>query len=247
MSIKNIKPCYWGKKYWGTIYSMLATYPENPDREYINSIKMYFLSLRKLLCCKSCGDSYTIFSSHIDTDINNSIHFATRTNAINFVFRLRDKVNKKVGLEYNLTPEYFKYKLDKMLCVDNNPTDGHANDMSEAPFLQESMKQYILNYVHKNRSHINNYDSNYTKKLIHKLNKFIKKPNFSLEDKNFKLWLKRNNQCRSIITQIYNNMSCGDYNMLDSFYRDKELHLRLFYMGCSIMPIPELEYIFKNN
>jgi hypothetical protein len=74
---------------------------------------------------------------------------------------------------------------------------------------------------------------------------FIKKPNFNDNDKNFKLWFKRNVKCREIINKIYNNMSCGDYGMLESFFKDKNLHLKLFYLGCSIIPLDDLYHIFK--
>ena len=40
-------------------------------------------------------------------------------------------------------------------------------------------------------------------------------------------------------------MSCGDYGMLESFFKDKNLHLQLFYLGCSIIPLDDLYNIFK--
>ena len=73
----------------------------------------------------------------------------------------------------------------------------------------------------------------------------MENPTFNLKDKNFKLLLKRNSQCRYIISKIYNNISCGEYTMVDSFYRDKDLHIKLFYMGCCIIPLYDLKYIFN--
>ena len=99
----------------------------------------------------------------------------------------------------------------------------------------------------KNQDYFINFDPNYSKHLTKKLVKFIKNPNFDMNDKNFKLWLKRNEECRNTINKIYTNMSCGEYNMLESFYKDKEHHLKLFYMGCSIIPLRDLEIIFKSN
>ena len=243
----NIKPCYWGKKYWGTIFSILSTYPEKPDHEFVNSIKMYFMSLRQLLCCQSCRESYSIFSSQADTDIRRTENFSTRDNAILFVYKLRNKVNDKIGLDYKITPYYFKQKLNKMVCVENNTIDGYINEMAEAPFVQESIKKHVYNYLDKNRSYFIKFDPNYSKHLTKKLVKFIKNPNFDMNNKNFKLWLKRNEECRLTINKIYTNMSCGEYNMLESFYKDKEQHLKLFYMGCSIIPLRDLEAIFKSD
>lgn len=245
LEMNNIKPCFWGKKYWGGLYSMAAVYPKNSDIEYIKSVRALLLSWRKTLPCSGCRESYTIFTSQTDTNIMNNEFFSSRDKFISFVHKLRNKVNKKIGLEYNITKEYFKMKLDKMCCTEGNDVDGYVNELSEAPFIQEEIKNLILNYVHKNKSHIDGYNSKYTIALMEKNLNFIKKPNFNYNDKNFKLWFKRNIKCRELINRIYNNMSCGDYGMLESFFKDKSLHLQLFYLGCSIIPMEDLQHIFK--
>jgi len=246
-NINNIKPCFWGKKYWGTMFSMAAVYPDNPDIEYIKSIRMYFVSLRNTLPCAGCRISYTNFTSQSDTNIMNNEFFMTRDNFIGFLHTLRNKVNKKIGLEYNITKQYFKLKLDKMCCVDGNDVDGYLNEMSEAPFIPQSFREIIHNYVHKNKSHINDYNSKYTSVLIEKNLNFIKKPIFNINNKNFKLWYKRNAKCRELINKIYNNMTCGDYGMMESFFKDKLLHIQLFYMGCSIIPYNDIVQLFQNK
>jgi len=245
IEINNIKPCFWGKKYWGTIFSMVAVYPEIADKDYIKNTQMFFISLKKTLPCASCRESYSQFITEPDTNIMNNNLFSSKNNFITFVHKLRNKVNKKIGLEYNITREYFKLKLDKMCCIEGNEVDGYINELSEAPFIQKSISELIFNYVNKNKNFINDYNPKYTAILIEKNLNFIKKPNFNSNNKNFKLWLKRNIKCRELINKIYNNMSCGDYGMMESFFKDKSLHLQLFYMGCSIIPLDELNYIFK--
>jgi hypothetical protein len=245
LEMNNIKPCFWGKKYWGGLYSMAAVYPKNPDIEYIKSVRALLLSWKKTLPCAGCRESYSIFITQPDTDMMNNEYFSSRDKFISFVHRLRNKVNNKIGLQYNITKEYFKVKLDKMCCTEGNDVDGYVNELSEAPFIQTEVKDLILNYVHKNKSVINDYNPKYTDILMEKNLNFIKKPNFNDNDKNFKLWFKRNFKCREIINKIYNNMSCGDYGMLESFFKDKNLHLKLFYLGCSIIPLDDLYHIFK--
>ena len=245
LEMNNIKPCFWGKKYWGTLFSMAAVYPTNPDKDYIKSVRLFLLSLRNTLPCSGCRESYTNFTSQPDTNVMSDEYFTSRDNFITFMYRLRNKVNKKVGLEYNITKEYFKIKLDKMCCIQGNEVDGYINELSEAPFIQNSIQELINNYVNKNKSHITDFNSKYTAVLIEKNLNFIKKPIFNPDNKNFKLWFKRNIKCRELINKIYNNMSCGDYGMLESFFKDKVLHLQLFYMGCSIIPLEDLNHIFK--
>lgn len=245
LEMNNIKPCFWGKKYWGALFSMTAVYPNNPDVEYIKSVRSFLLSWRQTLPCMGCRESYTNFSSQPDTDVMNDDNFKSREKFITFVHRLRNKVNNKVGLEYNITTEYFKIKLDKMCCINGNEVDGYVNEMSEAPFIQKEIKNTILNYINKNKSNIPDYNPKYTQMLIDKNLNFIKNPNFNSNNKKFKLWYKRNIKCRDIINKIYNNMSCGDYGVLESFFKDKLLHLQLFYLGCSIIPLNDLFHIFK--
>lgn len=247
MEIHNIKPCFWGKKYWGTIFSMTAVYPENPDKEYINGVRMNLLSLKFTLPCAGCRVSYSNFITQSDTNAMNNEFFSSRDNFIGFIHRLRSKVNKKVGLEYNISKDYFKLKLDKMCCVEGNDVDGYINELSEAPFIPESLRTTINNYVHKNKNFISNYNSKYTDFLTSKMLNFIKKPIFDINNKNFKLWYKRNLMCRNIINKIYNNLTCGNYTMNDSFIKDKSLHIQLFYMGCTIIPLEDLLHIFNKK
>ncbi|AYV79966.1 MAG: disulfide thiol oxidoreductase, Erv1 / Alr family [Gaeavirus sp.] len=224
---------------------MAAVYPIHPDAEYIKSARMLLTSYKKMLPCASCRESYITYISQPDTDIQSDEFYKSRDNFITLIYRIRNKVNKKVGLEYNITKNYFTCKLNKMCCIENNDVDSYINNLSEAPFIQESIKNLVLNYVYKNKHIINDYNPKYTKVLTAKLLEFIRNPNFDFNDKNFKLFYKRNQQCRTIINKIYDNMSCGDYGMLESFFKDKSAHVHLFYMGCSIIPLEDLIHVFK--
>lgn len=241
----NIKPCFWGSKFWGTIFSMCATYPDEPSQSFIKSIKMYLISLRDLLPCGSCRVSYRIFSSEEDTNVNNDYWFTDRNKFITMIHCLREKVNNKIGLEYKINLKYFTRKLDKMCCSDYNSLDSTMNTLVEAPFIQDELIEHVLKYVQKNSHLIINYNQMYTKILMKRLLTFVKDPKFITKNKDFKLWIKRNNQCRIIINKIYNNMACKDYPMYESFFKDKIAHLHLFYMGCSIIPVNDLKHCFN--
>ena len=51
------------------------------------------------------------------------------------------------------------------------------------------------------------------------------------------IFYDRNKKCKKIINKIYFNISNGDYNLEKSFYKDKSLHEKLFFLGCNILPI----------
>ena len=67
--MENVNPSYWGNKFWMTFYSIIAVYPNEATPELIKSTMLFFETLRNLLPCASCRDSYTKFTSEEGTDI----------------------------------------------------------------------------------------------------------------------------------------------------------------------------------
>jgi hypothetical protein len=236
MSTINIKPFLWGPKIWGTIFSIVTIYPDEPSADYMNATIDLFKSFEYLIPCNQCRLSYIDFLKEDDTNILNNNNFKTRQNFINFVYNLREKVNIKLGLTYYIDINYFTKKINNMKCNGAvNEIDYILNTVSEAPFIPIELEDKIYNFIKKK------YDYKFTIKLLKKLKKFIKNPIFDINDKLFKLWTKRNKVCRIIIDNIYFNISAGDYTKLDSFTRDRELHIKLFYLGCSIISKIDLE------
>jgi hypothetical protein len=233
----NIKPFLWGPNFWAAIYDFTAVYPEHADSKQIESTRNYFISLKNLLPCESCRNSYQTFITQSDTNISDNDNFSSRNGLIAFVYNLRNKVNNKIELEYGITQSYFKKKLNKMVCTSGNTVDGYTNTLQEAPFIPKKLLDKVLAYMKKN----SNYKLDETLKIIKASKNFIDNPEFSVNNKNFKLFYKRNSSCREIIKKIHLNMTYYDYCVADSFYRDNELHLKLFYLGCTIIPTSELE------
>jgi len=228
--MNNIKPYFWGPHYWKTIFSTCASYPENPDSNFIRTVKEHMLSLQILLPCKSCRESYIEYGAQIDTELKNDNNYSNKDNFIEFVFKLRNKINKKLGIEYKLTLEYFKFKINNMICSKDHNVDSYANNIMDAPIIQDSVKDDIYDYIEKK------HDNIYTKQLIKKLLEFYDNPTFDENNSLFKLWLLRNSICEGIIKKIYNNMACYDYDINESFIKDNKLHIKLFLLGCSILP-----------
>lgn len=233
----NIKPYLWGPNFWSTIFDFTAVYPEHADSKLIESTRNYFISLKNLLPCESCRSSFQKFTSQTDTNISDDEHFSSRNGLINFVYNLRNKVNSKIELEYGITHNYFKKKLNKMICTSSNNVDGYVNTLQEAPFIPKKLQDQVLTYLKKNST----YKIDETIKIIKSSKNFIENPDFNINNKNFKLFYKRNQSCREIIRKIHLNMTYYDYCIGDSFHKDNDLHLKLFYLGCTIIPTSELE------
>ena len=232
----NIKPCWWGSNLWQTIYTMVAVYPENPNHKEIEAIKMFFTSLQHLIPCENCRLSYCGYTQESNTDINKISNFNSRNNLINFVYILREKVNNKLNNEYGISLIYFKKKLDKMICTDDNRDDGYINNMIEVPFIQKNIEKIILNYLKKKTT----YNPTYTQEILEISKNFMLNPNFNYNDKYFRLIYKRHSKCRKIINKIYQKMSEGDYDMIKSFQIDKDLHHKLFFLGSNIIHSSDL-------
>lgn len=236
----NIKPCWWGSHLWQTIYFIVATYPDNPTSEEIESIKNFFKALKKLLPCSNCKESYCKFSCDSDTNIENIENFKSKSKLLTFVHCLRNKVNGKLAHEYNISLSYFRKKISYMVIDDKNIFDGRVCEMIEAPFINPELEKKVFEYLKQ----FSSYDSAYTKKLLEVSKKFMKNPNFDFNDKNFKFMYKRHKKCRKIMSQIYHRMSEHNYNIIQSFLSsDAELHKKLLYYGCSILHRENLETV----
>ena len=126
-----------------------------------------------------------------------------------------------------------------MICSKDHNIDSYANNVMDAPIIQDSVKDDIYDYIKKK------HDNIYTKQLIKKLLEFYDNPTFDENNSLFKLWLLRNSICEKIIKKIYNNMSCNNYDINKSFKKDTELHIKLFNLGCSILPYYNLKKLIS--
>ncbi len=237
----NIKPYLWGPVFWSTIYSFVAVYPEKPDQKIIENTRNFFLSLRSLLPCEACRHSYNQYILEKDTNINDYKNLNSRDNLIEFVYTLKNKVNGKTECNYGISLNYFKKKLNYMICENSN-NSALVYNLDEVPFIPEYLEKKIYNYLKKKT----NYKTNETKQIVSASKSFMNNPNFSDgRDKYFRLFYKRNRSCRELIGKIYSNMTAGDYDIEDSFVRDNDLHNRLFYLGCTIIPCASLDKILN--
>ena len=240
----NIKPCWWGSHLWQTIYYFVASFPDNPTQEESEGVKCLFKSLKILLPCSGCKESYCKFSCESNTNIDNIENYKSKDNLIKFVFDLRQKVNSKLTHNYYIDLNYFKKKLSHMIINENYSFDGKVCDMIEAPFIVEELEKKVFLYL---KSHTKR-DYNFTKKLLEISKKFMENPNFDFNNKITKFIFKRHKKCRKLISKIYNNMSEGKYDIVQSFLNyDQELHNSLLYHGCSILHKENLETILDSK
>jgi hypothetical protein len=235
-TILNVNPRFWGPSTWRFIYSFISVYPKESDQDIIDNAIKFFHSLIHLLPCDGCRNSYSIFMKEPDTNIDDCTNFTSRDNIITFVFNLREKVNKKVDSEYCITKEYFKKKLDVMICEKDNKLSGYANVMCEVPFIQSHMEDVVFKYIKEKTDH----DPHKTSVIINKSKKFINNPIFNTENKEFIFYFYRCVKCRNIYSKLFNCVHIDKISLEESFHKYTDLYNRLLFWGCTFLESDQL-------
>jgi hypothetical protein len=242
---RNILPIIWGHNVWSSIDNYIAVLPDELYKKEIECIMSFFNSLTLLIPCNSCKLSYMEYSKEPDTNIYDVNNFKTREGVIKLLWKLRDKVNKKLQVEYFITLNYYTLKLNYSICdTDNKNLDGIISHIIDAPFIQEKIMEKVLTYLKKNSE----YDIEKTIKLIKTLKTFIKdiKSNdFNLNNDKFKLLIKRNSKCHKYKEKINKYKIINDFNYEQSFEHDKESYIKLFSLGCNYLKIEETIHLIE--
>ncbi len=239
--MENINPSMWGNRVWTTCYSFIAVYPNNPTNEHIQNMILFFKTLKYLLPCETCRVSYSRFTSENDTNVDDISNFKNRNNLIAFIYNLRRKVERKVGLEYYSSLNYLTFKINNMVSSLNNKYEYEANNIHECAFIPSHLEDSVFDYIKKYKDYVDGYDYKNTKSIISKLKLFLQNPESNI--KYFPLWIERNNKCRKLINQIEKNMSEKNYDAKKSISEDRKLHVQLFYLGSTIISTDDLAYL----
>jgi hypothetical protein len=140
LSLSGIKTNYWGPNAWNFLFcSILGSYPEKIDiknKEHIKikkEFKNLFNGLVYILPCIFCKDSYKIFIKEIPIDG----YLSGRIELFNWLYKLKDKVNKKLIKQ---EMDCFKSENDKLLA---KLKDKKINKI-QYKCLYDKMKKDIL-------------------------------------------------------------------------------------------------------
>jgi len=93
-----------GPPLWKTLFIMATNYPvtiDKKNKEHISLKKQYksfYTSLKHMLPCRFCRESYTIFLKDLPIDG----FLDSRKNMVLWVYKIKDKVNKKLINQENL-------------------------------------------------------------------------------------------------------------------------------------------------
>lgn len=108
----------WGPHFWEVLHAVSFGYPLEPTKENMGEYKAFFLSIKNVLPCKYCRDSYT---EYILTEKNTRLeskHLANRDNLTRWVYELHNRVNLKLGMTYDVSYKdiFEKYESYRAVC-----------------------------------------------------------------------------------------------------------------------------------
>jgi hypothetical protein len=119
LSLSGMKTTFWGPAAWNFLFtSVLGTYPEQiniKNKEHLRikkEFKNLFISLSYVMPCIYCRESYKEFIKEMPIDS----HLSGRIKLFFWLYKLKDKVNKKLIKQEN---ECFKKEHAKLLLKYN--------------------------------------------------------------------------------------------------------------------------------
>lgn len=188
----------WGPSAWEAFHSTTFGYPINPSKEQKHDYYQYFVFMGKVLPCEHCRVSYQKFITDGDTVLDIDT-MGSRETLTKWGYRIHNRVNKKLGVDYGDTYEEmcYKYESYRARCTDSDkgcivPLSISAKpcqkaDIHRAPIIDKKYSYCLIGYAKS--QHINNYEKflNYYASLV----------------RNSPEWGERDHSARKIIKYMY--------------------------------------------
>ncbi len=231
----------WGEHAWEFMHSISFGYPIQPTTEQMSQYRAFFTSIGDVLPCKYCRDSYSEFiRSDPDASLKDS-DLESRDALTKWLYRLHNRVNKKLGITYGVTYDDIcqKFESYRAKCIPNEkgcnmPINLKADSFQQskiqhAPVISSERYNGFKNYA-KLRGII------FDDRILGLLNL----------NRNHPVWLKRDKKCRCII----NNMRISGISNIekDGVYKNLPTieELGLIKLLCSDICCEELDEMVKH-
>ena len=193
----------WGPGLWVGMHSISFGYPIIPSDEQKKKYKDFFTLVADVLPCGYCRESYKNFITTEPTILNDQV-MTDRKSLTKWLFDLHNRVNDKLGVDYDLTYEDVakRYESYRALCV---KTDRKATgcttplNIKSKSFIRARIKDCpIIPY----EDAINFKDYCIKREISQKEIDLMGKYNEFRKSKNNKVWITRNIECDKIINEM---------------------------------------------
>ena len=193
----------WGPHAWITLHSVAHCYPLNPTIEDKQNYKQFFQLVGYILPCFHCKDSYNEIIKVGITQLNDDV-LKNRNTLTKWLYCVHEAVNKKLGIEYNVSYEEVcaRYESYRGSCnskdianvlgcdadVDKKTISYKVENIKDCPVIPIKVARHFTKYA-KMR------DLPDSEFIL--FNKLIQ--NFREDTK---LWKQRNEECHNISKQM---------------------------------------------
>jgi len=226
----------WGPPCWETFHSITFGYPIKPNEEQKAEYLNFFIFFGKVLPCNYCRISYADFIKEADTYLDMRV-MESRETLTKWGYKLHNRVNKKLGVNYGETYQEMCYKFEsyRAKCTKTDkgclmPLDIKAKSYQKAKIIRSPIID--IKYCNALKEHAK------TLGLIN-YNKFLNY--FSNLKRNTIEWSDRDCNTRHIINYMRRNgINAIDENGLPSFYE-----MILISMLCSTLDETKLDILYK--
>jgi hypothetical protein len=231
----------WGPSAWEFFHSVTFGYPLKPTDEQKKQYKDFFTSTGFVLPCKYCRDSYTEFiKSDKDAKLRDE-DLEDRESLTKWGYRIHERVNKKLGLTYNISYEDMcdKFESYRAKCMPNEKGCNMPLNLKANSFQKSEIKHAPV----------------ITSERYHGFKKYAELRGVKFDDRilnilklerNDKIWLLRDKKCR----QIINKMRTHGIPQVEKEGKYKNMptveELNLIKLLCSDICCEELDIIIKN-
>lgn len=113
----------WGPAGWIFLHCIAQNFPKEPTMEQIEHYKQFFRIVGTVLPCRYCRESYQQFINEPDTLLDDKV-MKNRQTFSKWLYNVHNKVNKKLGVDYNVTFKQVtdKYESFRSKCTKSQPT-----------------------------------------------------------------------------------------------------------------------------
>jgi hypothetical protein len=194
----------WGPPMWESLHCIAFGYPIEPTEEQKNNYKVFYTNLMNVLPCKFCRDSYKDFITKEDDTIFTDSDLKNRETLTRWLFKIHNRVNKKLGIDYNLSYEDIvnKYESYRAKCIPNENGCNMPLNLKAQSFFKSTI-------IHAPVIHIEQYN---------KIKKYAATRDIIFDDRILKIldiknryddtWLLRDKKCVKIIKNMRLNGTC---------------------------------------
>lgn len=235
----------WGPPMWESIHCIAFGYPVEPTEQNKIDYKNFFINLKNVLPCRYCRESYEDFIKNDQDAKLTTEAFKSRDTLTEWIYKLHNRVNKKLGVDYRLTIEDFRHKFEtyRAKCVPNEKGCNMPLNLKAGSYQMSEIKHAPIIDV----AQIDAFED-YGKLRGVKFNKKIRK--ILTFNRYHDAWKLRDKLCRRImrkmkIVGISPIEKDGVFKNLPSIEELKLMNLMSSNICCE--EINEMINIMKNN